>query len=106
MGLVKKIFMLTNQLRYDEKFGLKNQMVRSAISIPSNIAEGSAKNSPLEFKRYLEMAMGSAFELETQLLILADLKLAHEKDIPPVLTELREIQKMLNQFITKLKANG
>ncbi len=104
MELVKRIFQLSGNLKYDEKFGLKNQIVRSAISIPSNIAEGSAKNSSLDFKRYLEMAMGSAFELETQLIILSDLNLADPEDIPPLLSELHEIQRMLNQFITKLKS--
>ncbi len=104
MELVKRIFQLSGNLKYDEKFGLKNQIVRSAISIPSNIAEGSAKNSSLDFKRYLEMAMGSAFELETQLIILSDLNLADPEDIPPLLAELHEIQRMLNQFITKLKS--
>ena len=66
MKLVIAIYNLTRMLPKEEKFGLKSQMTRAAISIPSNIAEGSSRSSPKEFKHFLEMSLGSAFELETQ----------------------------------------
>ena len=65
----------------EEKFGLKSQICRAAVSIPSNIAEGSSRNSEIDFKRYLEIALGSAFELETQLIIIQELHLAPEEKL-------------------------
>ena len=72
--LVKRIYKLTDCVPYEEKYGLKSQMCRAVVSIPSNIAEGCSRNSETEFKRFLEIAIGSAFELETQLIILSELK--------------------------------
>lgn len=62
---VKSIYSIVDLLTYEEKFGLKSQICRAVISIPSNIAEGCSKNSDIEFKRFLEIAIGSSFELET-----------------------------------------
>jgi len=70
--LVKEVYQIAKLLPKNEEFGLKSQITRAAVSIPSNIAEGSARNSQIEFKRFLEIAMGSAFELETQLIIMED----------------------------------
>ncbi|MFQ5604505.1 MAG: four helix bundle protein, partial [bacterium] len=57
----------------EEKYGLRSQICRSAVSIPSNIAEGCSRRSQIDFKRFLEMALGSSFELETQLIIIEEL---------------------------------
>ncbi|WP_139135180.1 four helix bundle protein [Roseivirga sp. 4D4] len=63
--LVEQVYQVTNTFPNAEKFGLTSQMTRAAVSIPSNIAEGGARNSQKEYKRFLEIALGSAFELET-----------------------------------------
>lgn len=69
MELVKEILKSTEEFPIDRKFGLSSQINRSAVSIPSNIAEGSARNSDKDFSRFLSIALGSAYELETQLLL-------------------------------------
>lgn len=69
MDLAEHIYMLTNQLHSDEKFGLMSQMRRCSVSIPSNIAEGASRHSDKEFLRFLNMAKGSLAELETQTLL-------------------------------------
>ena len=61
--LVKEIYKLTSKFPSNEKFGLISQMQRASVSIPSNIAEGCSRNSDVEFKRFLEIAIGSSFEL-------------------------------------------
>ena len=66
MQLCQEVLGLTNKFPKSEVYVLTSQMNRSAISIPSNIAEGSSRNSTKEFKRYLEIALGSLFELQTQ----------------------------------------
>ena len=65
MGLVKKIYLLTETFPKLEKFGLISQMQRAVISVPTNIAEGSAKSSNRDFSRFLEISTDSLFELET-----------------------------------------
>jgi four helix bundle protein len=74
MDLVVEIYNLTSVFPNHEKFGLSSQMQRSAVSIPSNIAEGSAKSSNKDFARFLEMSLGSSYELETELILASRLK--------------------------------
>lgn len=71
--LTKDIYLLTNSLPQDEKFGLISQIRRCVISIPSNIAEGAAKDSQKDFLRYLQISLGSCFELESHLILCIDL---------------------------------
>ena len=78
--IVKQIYILSQQLPTEEKFGLRSQITRAAISIPSSIAEGCSRNSEVEFKRFLEIAMGSLFEVETQLIISQKLEFISEED--------------------------
>lgn len=71
--LVKDIYLICRELPDEEKFGLKSQLQRCAVSIPSNIAEGSGRTTDKEFIYFLNIAVSSAYELETQLLICSDL---------------------------------
>ena len=103
MELVYKTYKLVVDLPKEEKYGLKSQITRAAVSIPSNIAEGSSRKSDKDYHRFLEIALGSAFELETQLLILKQLKLANEQTLTETFELLYEVQKMLSVFIAKLK---
>ena len=102
MGLVKAVYMLSEKLPSNERYGLRSQITRTDVSIPANIAEGCSRNSDIEFKRFLEIALGSAFELETHLLIIEDLSIL-KYDCTEISELLNKIQKMLNQFISKLK---
>src|ERR1041385_7742311 len=79
MDIVDKVYDIVPMLLQEEKFGLRSQMTRSAISIHSNIAEGSAKRSTKEYIRYNEIALGSTFELETQTLTVQGKKWVEEK---------------------------
>ena len=102
IDLVKTVYIITRDYLSEEKYGLVSQMQRASVSIPSNIAEGCSRNSEKEFKRFLEIAIGSAFELETQLIIGHDLKFHNSKDNQNVLAQLNSLQKQINSLITKL----
>jgi len=104
--LVKEVYTISEYLPNEEKFGLKSQISRSVVSIPSNIAEGCSRNSDIEFKRFLEIAIGSSFELETQLIIIKELKLIDKDKLVHIFELLSKVQKMLNSLINKLKANS
>ncbi len=98
-GLVKDVYQLTAQLPSDEKFGLISQARRSAVSIPSNIAEGHRRKNPKEYAQFLAIAAGSAAELETQLILMHDL---FRSDINEEMKVLEEIHKMLSTLIGKI----
>lgn len=93
--IVKSTYTLCKQMPNDEKFGLTNQMQRCAVSIPSNIAEGSGRNSQKDFLRFLNMAISSSFELETQLILSKDL---FAINIDKELNSLHTLQKMIAGF--------
>ena len=100
---VKQIYLFSEILPVEEKFGLVSQIRRAAVSIPSNIAEGCSRNSDKEFKRFLEIALGSAFELETQLIIINDMNTKFTEKIKPLLQDINKIQKQINSLIQKIK---
>ncbi|SFU65094.1 four helix bundle protein [Pustulibacterium marinum] len=100
--LVKEVYLLTAQLPIDEKFGLTSQLKRSAVSISSNIAEGAGRNTNNEFKHFLGIANGSAYELQTQLILAIELNLISKKHVKPVVDLCIEIQKMNYAFQKKL----
>jgi len=103
MQLVKAVYLLTNDFPESEKFGLSNQMRRAAVSIPSNIAEGSSRNSEIEFKRFLEIAIGSSYELETQLLISFELNYIDNIVLNKLIDEMNSTQKQINSLISIIK---
>lgn len=102
MDLASEIYLLTNSFPSIERFGLISQMQRSAVSIPSNIAEGSAKSSNKDFSRFLEMSIGSSFELETQLIMASKLNYVDSEISISTQNKINELQKMIIGFKNKL----
>ena len=100
---VKRIYAFSESLPKEEKFGLISQIKRASVSIPSNIAEGCSRNSDKEFKRFLEIALGSAFELETQLIIIKELNGIKEEDVKILNNDLNKLQRSINSLIQKIK---
>ena len=98
MSLVSDTYKITRDFPDFEKFGLVSQMNRCAVSIPSNIAEGSSKSSNKHFKQYLEIALGSSFELETQLIIAYNEMYISEKKFKYLELKINQIQKMISGF--------
>ncbi|MCF8368372.1 MAG: four helix bundle protein [Bacteroidales bacterium] len=106
INLVKVIYEISADLPANEKYGLASQICRAAVSVPSNIAEGSSRTSDIEYKRFLEIAMGSLFELETQLMILQGLKFISEEVLHSTIERIHVEQKMINTLIHKIKTNS
>lgn len=102
MEIVLATYALARQLPVEERFGLRIQVTKSSVSIPSNIAEGSAKSSSKDYKRYLEIALGSAYEIETQVMIIEKLKMGEKEQTSSLLTMIDEEQKMLQAFINRI----
>ncbi|WP_438965526.1 four helix bundle protein [Flavobacterium sp.] len=98
-----EIYLSTSNFPSEEKFGLTNQLRRASVSIPSNIAEGSSRNSNKEFSRFLEIAIGSAYEIETQILIATDLNFITIEESDKLCLQLIEIVKMISKFRSSLK---
>lgn len=103
MSIAKSIYDLTAGFPKEEKYGITSQMCRAAVSIPSNIAEGCSRGSDADFTRFLEFALGSLFELETQVLLAKELNYADSNMIENVLSVIIEEEKMITAFINKLK---
>ena len=101
--LVKEIYMITDLFPKEETFGLKNQIRRAAVSIPCNIAEGCAKSTDADFARFLDVAMGSASEVECQLLLAKDLKCLTSETYVKLHDNVVEVKRMLAGFIKKLR---
>jgi four helix bundle protein len=103
IDIVKEIYRLAELLPDNEKFGLKSQICRAAISISSNIAEGCSRSSENDFKRFLEISIGSAFELETQLIVISELDFISKKRLEYVFKLIKDEQKKIGAFISKIK---
>lgn len=104
MDLVEKIYKVTEAFPNSEQYGLVSQMRRSAVSIPSNIAEGYMRGQTKEYVRFLRVSLASAAELETQLILSKRLNLTEANFVNELQLELVVVMKMLNALITKLKA--
>ncbi|MGC1205757.1 MAG: four helix bundle protein [Flavobacteriaceae bacterium] len=97
-----EIYKITSSFPESEKFGLTNQLRRASVSIPSNIAEGSSRKSNKDFARFLQITLGSAYEIETQLLIASDLQFINENELSELLKNLESIIKMTSKFKSTL----
>ena len=103
--LVSKIYAFTSKLPDFEKFGLRSQLNRCSVSISSNIAEGSSKRTNKHFIKYLDDSLGSAFELETQLIICKNLNYLSEEEFILLEEIVKKLQQKISNFIDKLDDN-
>jgi len=106
MELTVSVYRLTQRFPREEAFGLTSQMRRSAISIPSNIAEGHGRMNPREFKHFLLIARASNCELQTQLELSGVLGLADTQLLDTAQGISHEVEKMLFALIGNLKNNS
>ena len=100
--VVKDIYILTKKFPKEELYGLTSQMRRSAVSIPSNIAEGFRRYHNKEYKQFLYIAMGSCAELETQIIIAHELNYLNDTDKIEIIEKLKYICRMTVKLINKL----
>jgi four helix bundle protein len=96
--LTKDVYLLTQKFSNEHKFGISSQLYRAAVSIPSNIAEGSSRKSEKDFSHFLSMSLGSAFELETQLIIAEQCDLALGIDYHSLINRIQILQKQIQSF--------
>jgi four helix bundle protein len=96
--LVPIIYKLVKKFPDDEKYALVSQIKRATVSISSNIAEGSGRNTNADFAHFLDMSLGSSFELESELIISCDLGFISEQQFNEILKILGEVQKLIIGF--------
>ena len=102
VSFVQDSYRLTKQFPKDERFNLISQMNSCAVSIPSNISEGSAKSSDKHFKIFLETSLGSAYECETQLIVAKNESYVKEEEYLELIKKIQSFQRRIGKFIDKL----
>ena len=105
VDLAVSVYELTKSYPSEEKFEITSQMRRSSVSIPSNIAEGTARNSSKAFSNCLDISLGESFELETQAIIANRVGILSENQFSQFTNEVSEVQKMIIGFKTTVEAN-
>lgn len=100
MDIAVKTYLLSSQLPSDERFGLKSQIQRSSVSLPSNIAEGSGRTTDKDFGKFVDYSLSSSYELETQMILIERIFQINTQEI---IADLTEFQKMTGSFRNKLK---
>ncbi|MFK7749150.1 MAG: four helix bundle protein [Kordia sp.] len=103
IDLVAIVYELIGKLPNSEKLGLYSKLSRAVVSIPSNIAEGCAKDSQKDFARFLKISLGSSYELETQLIICERLSYISTHDSEIVISKVNRLQKSINALINYTK---
>ncbi len=106
--LVKQLYLLTKDFPKEELYSLTSQMRRAVISIPSNIAEGVARNHDKETIQFLHISKGSLYELETQLYLSYDIGYLKEQQLSAILNKIEDCKKLISGFINyyRIKAQG
>lgn len=105
VDLAVKVYHVTNEFPNEEKFGITSQMRRSSVSIPSNIAEGTARNTSKAVLNSLDISLGESFELETQAIIAHRVGLLDQKSFDELGVDLSEVQRMIHGFMQTLESN-
>ena len=103
VSFATKVYKVTAEMPWFEKKGLCDQLQRAVVSIGSNIAEGAAKPSDIEFAHFLDMSLGSAFEVETQLLISNNVGYINDEIYNSLQEELSDIERQINGLITTIR---
>lgn len=102
IALATKVYEITASFPAEEKYGLTSQLRRSAVSVPSNIAEGAGRNSDKQFVNFLSISVGSLFEVETQLLISKNVGMTSDEEISPLMLEIGILSNMIFKLQSKL----
>ncbi|WP_336960661.1 four helix bundle protein [Chryseobacterium contaminans] len=96
--LADEIYVITNSFPKNEEFGLKSQIRRCTVSVASNIAEGSSRSSNKDFNRFLEISLGSLYELQTQIIISDNRKYIETSKTEEIENKIIELQRMISGF--------
>lgn len=102
MDLVTDIYRVSTKFPKEEVYGLTSQIRRATVSVPSNIAEGYGRRSTGDYKRFLNISLGSLYEFQTQLEVSRRLNYLEESEFEPLNNLSKEIEKMTNSLISKL----
>ena len=105
VDLAVNVYEMTKFFPSEERFGITSQMRRSSVAIPSNIAEGTARNSSKAFANCLDISLGESFELETQVIIANRVGILNEETFSRFNNELSEVQKMIIGFKNSIEEN-
>ncbi len=100
------IYKLTQRFPKEEAYGLVSQLRRAAVSVASNIAEGRGRLNPAEFRQFLGIALGSTFEVQTQLVVAKKLEMGNKQAIDEAMALSDQVSKMLTSFIQKLSSKA
>lgn len=103
ISFTTQIYKIVSDFPSFERYGLSDQLRRASVSIPSNIAEGAARDSEREFIHFLNISLGSAFEVETQLQIAYNLEYISHETFDMLLSQLHLIEKQINELICVIK---
>ncbi len=104
MDLAESVYIYTNGLPKEERYGLVNQMRRAAVSVPSNIAEGHSRRGARDYMQFVSIAIGSAAELETQILLAQRLKYGETEVCESILFNIKHVRRMLHALRNALDA--
>lgn len=99
MELTKSVYKLMQEIPSEEKFGIKSQISRCSVSIPSNIAEGSGRSTNKDFSKFLSFSLGSSYELETQLILVQTL---FHLDCDKIINDCQDVQRKIFKFINSI----
>lgn len=106
MAFATSIYKYSNTFPTTEQYGLTSQVRRAAISVPSNIAEGYGRHSTGDYLRFLQIANGSLYEIQTQIEIAMNLTYLKKDEFDTLFIQSREIERMLSSLIQKVRASG
>ena len=103
VDIAKLVFKMTRNFPMNERYSLTSQLTRAAVSIPSNIAEGCSRNSKKEFNHFLSISLGSAFELETQLILAFDFGYIDKPSFEYIIPKINDVERMIGGLQKSLR---